>query len=154
MVGRNAEQRRRRAATPGDAQPGRDSAKRSLRAEGDGHGGARNPLSRDFAATDEHRPTPGAATPSSSTHPLNVPPSLRKRPADTSPPPPAKIGQPIASPTDPRWVLALRTAEALDGAVLPPERRDRLVRLGKLLGMTPFDANLVIAIVQDQARRG
>ena len=60
----------------------------------------------------------------------------------------------ITSPSDPRWVLALRTAESLQGPILGPERRDRLVKLGKLMGLTAFDANLVIAIVQDQARRG
>jgi hypothetical protein len=60
----------------------------------------------------------------------------------------------ITDPADPRWVLAIRTAESLQGTILGPEKRDRLVKLGKLLGMTGFDANLVIAIVQDQARRG
>lgn len=64
------------------------------------------------------------------------------------------VGQPIAAASDPRWVLALRTAEALQGSVLPPEQRQKLIRLGKVMGMTAFDANLVIAIIQDQARRG
>ncbi len=66
----------------------------------------------------------------------------------------APIGQPITSPTDPRWVLAIRTAAELNGEVLPADRRQRLLRLGRLLGLTPFDTNLIIAIVQDQARRG
>ena len=61
---------------------------------------------------------------------------------------------PIRDAADPRWVLAVRTAESLVGTVLRPEKRERLVHLGKILGMSPFDANLVIAIVQDQARRG
>ncbi len=60
---------------------------------------------------------------------------------------------PLAA-TDPRWVLAHRTAEQMQGSLLSPERRQRLVRLGKVMGLTAFDANLVIAIVQDQARRG
>ena len=64
------------------------------------------------------------------------------------------MGAPIKEATDPRWVLALRTSELLEGAVLPPEKREKLVRLGKVMGLTAFDANLVIAIVQDQARRG
>ncbi len=64
------------------------------------------------------------------------------------------MGRAIAGAGDPRWVLAVRCAEALQGAVLPPEKRQRLVDLGKRLGLSPFDANLVIAIVQDQARRG
>jgi hypothetical protein len=67
---------------------------------------------------------------------------------------PAHVGKAITGPTDPRWVLAVRTAESLQGTILAPERRERLVRIGKMLGLTPFDANLIIAIVQDQARRG
>jgi len=71
--------------------------------------------------------------------------------ADSTPQP---IGTPIVSPADPRWVMALRTAECLEGEVLPPEKRDSLLRLGKVVGLSPFDVNLVIAIVQHQARRG
>ena len=63
-------------------------------------------------------------------------------------------GQPLGGATDPRWVLAVRTAEVLQGTILPAEARDKLVRLGRVMGLTTFDANLVIAIVQDQARRG
>lgn len=62
--------------------------------------------------------------------------------------------QALLGPTDPRWVLALRVAEQLQGTVLSPESRERLIRTGKTMGLTPFDANLVIAIIQDQARRG
>lgn len=65
-------------------------------------------------------------------------------------------GQPF-DPTDPRWLLALQTAHSIEGgraAVLPPEARARLVALGTRLGLRPFDANLVIAIVQDGARSG
>lgn len=62
--------------------------------------------------------------------------------------------QPLRGATDPRWVLAVRTSEQLQGAILPPEARARLLRLGRLLGLTPFDCSLVIAVVQDQARRG
>ena len=64
------------------------------------------------------------------------------------------MGEPIDGPTDPRWVLAIRTSESLEGQILRPERRERLIRLGKVMGLTPFDCNLIIAIVQDQARRG
>ena len=67
-----------------------------------------------------------------------------------TPPPQTRL----AGSMDPRWVLAVRVAEHLQGSILPPSARDRLVRLGKTLGLTPFDANLIIAIVQDQARRG
>lgn len=67
--------------------------------------------------------------------------------------PPAQV-EPIAGPTDPRWVLAVRTAELLEGAILPAEQRKKLIKVGTLMGLTPFGSNLVIAIVQDQARRG
>ncbi len=56
---------------------------------------------------------------------------------------------------DPRWVLAVRTAAAIEGgraAFLPPDRRRNLNRLATRLGLRPFDASLVIAIVQDAAR--
>ncbi len=79
-------------------------------------------------------------------------PRLRYRPAPI--PPSTQNGQPIRDAADPRWVLALRTSEVLQGCVLPPERRESLNRLGKIMGLTPFDTALVIAIVQDQARRG
>ena len=55
---------------------------------------------------------------------------------------------------DPRWVLAVRVSESLQGATLPPERRRRLIKMGRVFGLTEFDTNLIIAIVQDQARRG
>ncbi len=63
-------------------------------------------------------------------------------------------GTPLSGATDPRWVLAVRTAEQLEGTLLPPEKRQNLIRLGRVMGLNPFDCNLVIAIVQDQARRG
>lgn len=84
-------------------------------------------------------------------------PSLRltgaprqKRPTDAQRQPPSTI----RDHHDPRWVLAVRTAEQLEGTLLRPERRERLLRTGKLFGLSAFDCNLVIAIVQDQARRG
>ena len=66
---------------------------------------------------------------------------------------PAQV-DPITGPADPRWVLAVRTAELLEGAILPAEQREKLIKVGTLMGLTPFGSNLVIAIVQDQARRG
>ena len=76
------------------------------------------------------------------------------RPAVTSNPRAAAMGQPLTGPADPRWVLALRTAESMEGQILRPEKRERVLRVGRMLGLSPFDSNLVIAIVQDQARRG
>lgn len=73
--------------------------------------------------------------------------------------------RPTVSPTrqlgltadDPRWVFAARVASQLEGghaAVLRPERRERLTKTAKLLGLRAFDAALVIALVQDATRRG
>lgn len=77
--------------------------------------------------------------------------------AGTAQAPPPRVQAPSMQPlqaTDPRWVLAVRTQEQLQGAILSPDRRDKLLRLGRTLGLGPFEANLIIAIVQDQARRG
>ena len=61
----------------------------------------------------------------------------------------------LLAATDPRWVLAVRAGlEMGERGVLPPESRERLLKLGKSLGLTPFSANLVLAVVQDGARRG
>jgi len=60
-------------------------------------------------------------------------------------------------PRDPLWVLAEQAAASIEGgraAVLPPERRARLLAAGARLGLRPFDSHLVIAIVQDGARSG
>lgn len=61
------------------------------------------------------------------------------------------------SADDARWILARRAAEAIEGgraAILRPEVRARLVATGERLGLRTFDANLVLAIVQDDARSG
>ncbi|HZW08299.1 MAG TPA: hypothetical protein VFF69_00210 [Phycisphaerales bacterium] len=58
---------------------------------------------------------------------------------------------------DARWVMAARVSDALEGgraAILRPEARSRLVSGAGRMGLRPFDANMVIAIVQDAARRG
>jgi hypothetical protein len=57
----------------------------------------------------------------------------------------------IASP---HLVLAGRIVASLEGAVLPPERRQDLLRFSKSIGVREFDASLVIAVIQDRARRG
>lgn len=59
--------------------------------------------------------------------------------------------------TDARWVLAARTAAMLEGgraAILSPERRRRLLVVAGRMGLRPFDASMVIAVVQDAARSG
>ena len=61
------------------------------------------------------------------------------------------------SPDDIRLLMALRVSDALEGgraAVLRPERRRELVANAQAMGLRPFDASLIIAIVQDGARRG
>ncbi len=61
------------------------------------------------------------------------------------------------SPTDARAILAARVRDSLEGgraAILRPERRATLIDLSARLGLRPFDASLIIAIVQDGARHG
>ena len=48
----------------------------------------------------------------------------------------------------------MRVAAVMRGEILRPADRTRLNRLGRSMGLTPFQCSLVIAIVQDQARRG
>ena len=58
---------------------------------------------------------------------------------------------------DARWVFACRVAASIEGgraAILRPESRDRLLNQASRLGLRQFDANLVMAIVQDSARCG
>ncbi len=56
--------------------------------------------------------------------------------------------------SDPRWVLAARTYTQLEGTTLTFDRRQKLMRTAERLGVRPFDANVIVAIVQDHARRG
>ncbi|MCU0688393.1 MAG: hypothetical protein MUE97_01425 [Phycisphaerales bacterium] len=59
------------------------------------------------------------------------------------------------SHADPRWQVAVRTNYLLDGgraALLTPERRRAVLDLAETLGLRAFDANLIIAIVQDSRR--
>jgi hypothetical protein len=58
------------------------------------------------------------------------------------------------NPVDPRWVLAVRAYSQLQGSALPYDRRQRVLQTARALGVRPFDANVIIAIVQDHARRG
>lgn len=58
---------------------------------------------------------------------------------------------------DTRRVFAVQVAGQLEGgraAVLTAERRRGLLRRAQGLGLRAFDANLIIAVVQDEARRG
>jgi hypothetical protein len=61
------------------------------------------------------------------------------------------------SSADARWLTAMRASESIEGgraAVLRPEVRSRLISSATRMGLRPFDANLVLAIVQDAARTG
>jgi hypothetical protein len=58
---------------------------------------------------------------------------------------------------DARRIVATRIAQALEGgraAILTPDVRRGIVTEAKRMGLRPFDANLIIAIVQDRARTG
>lgn len=68
----------------------------------------------------------------------------------------ANIESSVLSEQDARLILARRTEELLEGgpaARLSPERRERIAGLATKLGLRPFDASLIIAVVQDGARR-
>ena len=61
------------------------------------------------------------------------------------------------SAVDPRWVFAVQVAGSIEGgraAILPPARRQRLISIAAGLGLRVFDANLIIAVVQDGIRSG
>jgi hypothetical protein len=60
-------------------------------------------------------------------------------------------------PSDARWVLAVLCWEWMDGgaaAILTPAKRDKLMRAAASMRLRRFDAGLIIAIVQDERRRG
>jgi hypothetical protein len=58
------------------------------------------------------------------------------------------------NPSDPRWVVAVRAYSQLQGSTLTPERRRHVQQLASLLGVRPFETNVIMAIVQDHARHG
>jgi hypothetical protein len=61
------------------------------------------------------------------------------------------------SQEDVRRLFAMQVSQSLEGgraALLRPDSRRKLVNLATSAGLRPFDANLLIAIVQDSARRG
>jgi hypothetical protein len=63
----------------------------------------------------------------------------------------------MLAPDDARWMYAQEVATRLEGgraAILRPADRRELVEIAGKLGVREFDANLVIALVQDAARRG
>jgi hypothetical protein len=57
-------------------------------------------------------------------------------------------------PFDARWQFATAVEGALQGATLAYEDRRRLLGLATRLGIREFDAHLIVALVQDRARRG
>ncbi|QNN24286.1 hypothetical protein HED60_19080 [Planctomycetales bacterium ZRK34] len=84
-------------------------------------------------------------------------PSIVESPRDAAPSTPAATADdatPQMHATDPRWVLAVRTSQLMQGDMIRPGDRERLIRTGRVLGLNGFESNLVIAIMQDQARRG
>jgi hypothetical protein len=58
------------------------------------------------------------------------------------------------SPGDPVWRLAAQAATSMHGPVLQPEQRERLMQSARRMGVQRFDAGLVVALVQERARRG
>src|SRR5262249_36767795 len=83
--------------------------------------------------------------------------ALRVAPADISEVERENRSAAGLDPAAMREAFGAGVAAALDGgsaAILTPERRRRLVDIAERLGIRPFDANLVIAVVQDRVRRG
>ncbi len=62
--------------------------------------------------------------------------------------------KPIKDPHDGRWVLAVRTAESIRHGKLASDKRARLLKLGKLLGLSPMDSNRIISVIVAHADRG
>ncbi|MGP1308971.1 MAG: hypothetical protein ACTS27_02100 [Phycisphaerales bacterium] len=95
---------------------------------------------------------------------------LHEAPVEVAPPPPARRVKAAAreivrenrrasslEPSQAREILTMRVADMLQGgraAVLTHERRARALRIARILGVRDFDAHLIIAVVQDRARRG
>lgn len=62
-----------------------------------------------------------------------------------------------AAAGDVRRMFALRASQMLEGgraAIMPPESRRMLVGDARRFGLRAFEANLIIAVVQDSTRRG
>ena len=54
---------------------------------------------------------------------------------------------------DARSVVVSETLKRLQGSLLVPEDRRAVLELAQRLGMRTFDANLLVAMIQDRARR-
>ena len=112
----------------------------------------RNPLQHLISRAETRRATAHAAPR------RTTPQGERRRPAHQTAAETAAsaTAQPLPR-TSPSWAFAARVASQIEGGragVLRPERRERLLRLAQNLGIRPFDAALIIAMVQDAARRG
>jgi hypothetical protein len=90
-------------------------------------------------------------------------PALRLADAIVEPAPHAAARRAIAQENhaaalganDARWLFAQHVRESVEGgraAIIRPQVRRELVSQAHRMGLRPFDANLVIAIVQDAAR--
>lgn len=90
--------------------------------------------------------------------PLSTP--VRKHPADDAARRAVALETRLAgslSTHDARWIFAVAVASSLVGgrsAMLPVDARKRLLSRADGMGLRPFDANLVIAVVQDAQREG
>lgn len=83
--------------------------------------------------------------------------ALAANPALAPPPAMAPTLAPALTSTDARWVLAVLCSCWLEGgaaAILTPAKREKLMRAARSMGLRLFDASLIVAIVQDDARHG
>ena len=60
-------------------------------------------------------------------------------------------------PADARWTVAVATAMAVEGGragIISAERRAGVLELATSVGLRPFDAAMIMAVVQDARRAG
>ena len=83
-------------------------------------------------------------------------PRRRSRPTSSHGPDRAPLDRPDSGERAARFFLALVTRRIQGGraAILAPGDRADLLESARRLGLRPFDAALLIAVVQDRVRRG
>ena len=142
---------------PAPSAPGDAHADARPSADADKDQPVPRPLSlRDLLDLPRDEPPPGAASGEAGPPPLRlvgeaagpVHRAAPPRKPELRPHVEQALQPPISATADPRWILAVRTAEYLQGDRIPPVRRERILRLAASLRMPAFDANLIIAIIQ------
>ena len=90
---------------------------------------------------------------------------LQARTLELLPPRRARLREAIAAenrasarygplPTDPNVLLASEIASRMEGCVMPASAREDILDQAGRMGIRRFDASLLMALLQDRARRG